>query len=173
MAKAIARQRPATIDLAAEVMHKTVCKIANKAVKRNRQDFADVYQIGMIGLTRAYYDYETDNPRAAFSTVAYKYINQHITDFYQRKAYDYYNTRDFKTATEHLEKETYFDNPLDAIEYEQKLKSLDTVDQIITVARGQGYTFQEIADMLNRNPKHNFTLHQCHNRFKKAIATFE
>jgi len=173
MAKAIAKEKPTTIDLAADAMHKTVCKLANKAVKNNRQDFSDVYQIGMIGLTRAYYDYDTQMNRAAFSTFAYKYIQSHIMDHYKRKAYDYYNTRDFKTAEEHLEKETYFNNPLDAIEYEQKLQSLDTVDQIITVARGQGYTFQEIADMLNRNPKHNFTLHQCHNRFKKAIATFE
>ena len=170
MAKAIARHKPDTINDAAIVMHKTVAKMAHKAVKANKADFEDVYQYGMMGVTRAYYDYDTDNPKAAFSTVAYKYAFQHIMDMYMRKQYDYVNNRDFKSAEDHLEKTTVENNTEDKIYFEQVLSNLDTTDRIIMVARSQGYTYQECADMLNKCGN-EYTLHQVRNREKRVLAT--
>ena len=169
MGKAICRTKPATIDEALAKMDRVMWKLTHKAIKANKQDAQDVYQIAAIGLTRAYYDYDTDNPKAAFSTVAYKYITSHIMDFYKRKQYDYYNNKSFKTAEEHLETVTVDGNAENTIEFEQVLDTMTTTDKIITLMRTQGYTFAEIADALNKCGN-NYTLHQVHNRHKKVLA---
>lgn len=165
----IQRNKPANATAAVKIMHKSVCKIAHKAVKANKADFDDVYQYGMMGVVRAYNDFDEDNPTAAFSTLAYKYAYQHIMDHYMRKAYDYNNNKSFKSAEEHLEKSTYTAPVEDKIEMDQILAKLPTVDQIIILMRGQGWTYQEIAEKLNTVPSNEYTLHQIHTRHKKCL----
>lgn len=164
-----ARTKPATGNDAIRLMHKTICKLAHKAVKNNRQDFDDCYQYGAMGVARAYNDYNEENAKAAFTTLAYKYAYQHIMDHYQRKQYDYLNSRDFKSAEDHMSHMTVYDDTEDRLEFEQLLSQMDTTDKIIVLMRNQGYTFQEIADALNKVPGNNYTLHQVRNRQQKVF----
>jgi len=165
---AILNHKPNDPNAAARAMHKVCTKLAHKAVKSNKQDFDDVYQWAQVGVARAYNDYSPARG-VAFSTFAYKYAYSHVMDHYMRKAYDYNNNRSFKSAEEHLENTVTYNDVEERLEFRQILGKMDTHDQIITLMRQQGYTYQECADALNKCGN-SYTLHQVRNRHNAALA---
>ena len=168
---AILQYKPNDPNEAARKMHKSCLKIANNAVKSNKQDLDDAYQWAQVGVARAYNDYDP-NSKASFSTFAYKCATQHVMDYYKRKYYDYYNSRSFKSAEDVLEYRAVLDDTESKMEFNQILSTMDTHDQIITLMRQQGYTYQEVADALNKCGN-NYSLHQVRNRHNKALSAVE
>jgi RNA polymerase sigma factor (sigma-70 family) len=165
---AIMQNKPNDPNEAARAMHKVCTKLAHKAVKSNQQDFDDVYQYAQMGVARAYKDYSPDRG-CAFSSLAYRYAATYVMDNYMRKAYDYNNNRSYKTAEEVLENTVTYNGAEERLEFQQILGKMNTTDQIITLMRQQGYTYQECADALNKCGN-SYTLHQVRNRHNAALA---
>jgi RNA polymerase sigma factor (sigma-70 family) len=152
-------QNPTTVNEALVQCHRMMCKLVHKYIRNNKQDFADGYQIAAIGLTRAFNDFDTTKSNAKFTTVAYRYIAQHLTDFYARKQYDYYNSISGKEIDDSIVG-TINSSAEASIGFADTLKGMTTVEKIATIARAQGYTYAEIADMLNKIKGNEYTLHQ-------------
>ena len=168
---AILQHKPNDPNEAARKMHKSCLKIANNAVKTNKQDLDDAYQWAQVGVARAYNDWTPDK-NCAFSSLAYRYAATYVMDNYKRKYYDYYNSRSFKSAEDVLEHRTVLDDTESKMEFNQLLSTMDTTDQIITLMRQQGYTYQEVADALNKCGN-NYSLHQVRNRHNRALSAVE
>lgn len=148
--------------------YRMMAKLCHKAIKNNKQDFDDAMGIASIGFTRACQDWDP-NGKAKLSTLIYKYVFQHLMDHYQRKEYDYYNSRSFTTATDVLEKQVVFPDNESAIDKSTYQDSLETTDRIIFIMRDRGYTYDEISRLLNKVPGNNYTLHKVRKKHQDLI----
>ena len=161
-------ENPKTVDEALVQCHRMMCKLTHNAIRNNKADFSDAYQIAAIGLTRAFNDFDTKRSNAKFTTVAYKYIAQHLMDFYKRKEYTYMNSISGKIIDDSIVG-TINSSAEASIGFSDTLKGMTTVEKIATVARAQGYTYAEIAEMLNKVQGNEYTLHQVRRMQMSAV----
>lgn len=152
-------ENPKTSHEAVVQMHRMVAKLAHKAIRNHRQDFEDVYSIGMMGVVRAFNDFDTTKSNAKFTTLAYRYAQQHIMDHYKRKQYDYYNSLSGREIDDSIV-DSIDGGAIASLTLKETLEGMSTVEKIATVGRMQGYTFAEIAARLNTVKGNNYTLHQ-------------
>ena len=165
---AIAKTKPATPELALTAMHRTIAKLAHKYSKYSKNDYADLYQFGCIGLMEAYEKFD-ENAGASFSTYAYQWIWANIRSISTNHYYKHSaNTNSFKTLDDVAETASYEIDNDSSIDFQSKLDNMDNTTRAITRARMEGWTFAEIADAMTKLGK-PMTLHQCYNRYKRAM----
>lgn len=164
----IMKNNPETVDEAVKMCHRMMCKQVHHAIRNHKQDFDDAYQIAAMGVVRAYNEFDAKKSNASFTTVAYKYIFQHLTDHYRRKEYTRMNNTAFKPIEDYTEQFSVTSGAEEKVEFSQLLSRMSTTEQIIVLMRGQGYTYQEIAAKL-ATVGHNFTLHQVRQKHIAAL----
>ena len=163
------KTNPKTVDEAMTMCHRMVCKQVHNAIRNHKQDFDDAYQIAAMGVTRAFNEFDHTKSNAAFTTVAYKYIFQHLMDHYKRREYTRMNNTAFKSIDDYTESFATVSDIDEKIEFDQILSKMDTTTKIITIMRSQGYTYDEIATQLNKCAGNSYTLHQVRNKHLKAL----
>lgn len=163
------KANPQTVDEALRMCHRMICKQVHSAVRNHKQDFDDAYQIAAMGMTRAFYEFDAKKSNAAFTTVAYKYIFQHLMDHYKRREYTRMNSTAFKPIEDYTESFATISDVEQKLEFDQLLSTMDTTTKIITLMRSQGHTYDAIAERLNQVPGNTYSLHQVRNKHLKAL----
>lgn len=160
---AIAKEKPATKTEACKLMQKTVYKMAHKWARNHKDKFEDLVQEGMIGVCHAYDKYDT-TAGSAFSTYAWLWIRHHIRIAAMG---EWEKMNNSAQLTDNIEGDTT-ETSHEAFVLKSEIAKLTTEEQTIINLRTEGFTFQEIADMLEFE-----NLHKARNAYTEIVSKLE
>ena len=156
-------QNPTNVDEAVKQMIPIVKNIARKYTRNHYGDYNDYVQEGYVGVMEAWERYDTSKNNR-FSTYAYFWVRAKI----QQLAIPDWKYKNNTASQDLLDFNGTYETNLDAISIQQSIDKMTDNDKKIFELKQQGYTFQEMADMLGED-----SLHRVRNKYIKLEKTIQ
>ena len=164
---AILQHKPANPADMYAAMEKSIYKMAHKWARNNRQDWEDLVMEGWKGAMLAYNNYD-ESKGMAFSSYAYSWAKACIADQAKRD-WGNYNSNSGKEIDDSVMGEDGYEHDNEtSIDYSRKLNRMTELEQTITIARNEGYSYREISEALTLTGT-SMTLHQVRNMHLNAV----